>query len=167
MCFWSQVQLQEETLEEDQTWPVNKRGLGSQCLSMSTSVRASSCWAWPQGGKPCYLEQRLFCTDTLCSCLTLKRPVVKLEVMLCDSLFKLSIYLQVVFFGKPNVLMVRCWHMGSCPRSSCFRITNLWKVFFLVGLEMIWDLCGLSSEIKTNYLLELLELGELVHSANA
>lgn len=51
--------------------------------------------------------------------------MVKLEVMLCDSLFKLSIYLQVVFLRKTK-----------CADG--------------LMLTQILDLCGLSSEIKTN-----------------
>ncbi|XP_073342860.1 large ribosomal subunit protein eL39 isoform X1 [Pagrus major] len=40
-----QVQLQEETLEEDQARPVNARICGSQRPSIPTSARTSSCWA--------------------------------------------------------------------------------------------------------------------------
>lgn len=58
-----QVQLQEETLEEDKARPVNMRVAEDPLPSPSTSAGTSS-WGLVMGREPCYLEQ-LFCTDTL------------------------------------------------------------------------------------------------------
>lgn len=67
-----QVQLQEETLEEDKARPVNMRVAEDPLPSPSTSAGTSSCGTWSWEGSRVIWSSCFVQTLSLCSCLTIK-----------------------------------------------------------------------------------------------
>lgn len=138
MLLWFQVQLQEETLEEDKARPVNMRVRGSQPPSISTSARTSSCWARPWGGSHViWSSSRFVQTLWLCSCLTIKDQWSNLNdamwlFSLPPSKCLSNIYLQAECFSKENQTL---HGKGYCWRSSAEEA--LWRVFNLLTTQQI------------------------------
>lgn len=124
-----QVQLQEETLEEDKAWPVNMRVTKDPPPSLSTSAGATSGWAWSQEGSRVIWSSCFVQTLSLCSCLTIKDLwsnitwlpfcVVNVQVM---CMFDLSQRLSVLWVVGKRGEFVFCFFFFSTPRKSKPRV---------------------------------------------
>lgn len=135
-----QVQLQEETLEEDQAGPVNTRIPASLHPNICQEVQLLGPTA---GREPCYLEQQSFCTDTLVMLMfDNKRSVIKLEVKPCGIFYfptkyswVISIYRRCVFW-RGGVSLTRLWRGGfpSLDRTANTR----WKIVVISSFSRIW-----------------------------
>lgn len=111
-----QVQLQEETLEEDQAGPVNMRICGSQRPSIPTSARKSSCWARPRGGSHVIWSSSRFVQILwLCSCLTIKDLWSNLK------------WSRVAFFISPQSIAEWYPFTGAVFWRGGVSLTRLWR----------------------------------------
>lgn len=101
-----QVQLQEETLEEDQAWPVNMRVPGSRLPYISDLPGCLA--AEPDHGEGAVLFGAAFSHFVQSLVMLMfdnKRSLIKLKMQLLILLFpaELSIYrLSVFFLSEPN-----------------------------------------------------------------
>lgn len=137
-----QVQLQEETLEEDQAGPVNMRISGSQRPSIPTSARKSSCWARPRGGSHVIWSSSRFVQILwLCSCLTIKDLWSNLKwsrvafFISPQSIAEWYPFTGAVFW-RGGVSLTRLWRGGfpSLDRTANTR----WKIVVISSFSRIW-----------------------------